>query len=161
MQTDILTIEHLQFGEEQFEIECAAYNLYEGGDGIWEFVVKVTTGDAIMRTDELKDLVDAKPWFEATSIMEADDLALSAGDVIVQEQGYDYERDQNLSNFYYFRHESVEDLSFVIHEVSDTEIDATLTGQTIINGSSGNTCDSRITLRTRFLKDDSLRRGIQ
>lgn len=161
MKTDILTIQHLQFGEEQFAIESAFYNLYQSDDGIWEFVVKVTTGELIIRSTELKDVIDANPCFEATAIMDADDLTLTAGDMIVQEQGYDYNREENLSNIYYFRHESIEDLKILLHEVTESAIDATLTGQAIINGSSGNTCDSTISMRTRFLKDETLRRGIQ
>jgi hypothetical protein len=160
MQTDVLSIQHMEFGLEQFKVDDARCNLYKDEDGIWEFVVIVSTNEAAKRSAELEDVVNAQPHFEATALLREDELDLVAGKIIVQNAGYDYKRDENLSNIYYFSHESIEDLRIEFIEVADDWIDAELSGRAIINGSNGNQPDAKISLRARFKRDKDLRRGI-
>jgi hypothetical protein len=157
----ILSIEHLDFGLEQFRVDDASCNLYQSEDGIWEFVVNVSSSAAIKRSKELEDITPAEPNFEATALLHEDHLDLVVGRVITQKEGYDYERDENLSNIYYFSHNSIEELRIEITEVTDEWIDAKLTGSAVINGSNGVDPDSKISLRAKFKRDQSLKRGIR
>lgn len=160
MNPDILSIEHMEFGLEQFRISEAACNLYKTETGIWEFVVTVYSEEALIRSKELENIVDALPNFEATALLPDDGLDLIAGKTIAQKEGYDYDRDENLSNIYYFSHNSIEDLRVELLEVTDDWIDAKLMGEALINGSNGSLPDSTISLRTKFKRDKDLRRGI-
>lgn len=150
----------MRFGLEQFQIEEALCNLYLHDDGVWEFVINVSTGEAIKRSSELAEIIDPNPNFEATALLSKSDIELHPGKEIFQEAGYDYSRDVNLSNFYYFNHNSIEVLTIRLIEVTDDWIDAEVTGSVIINGSDGINPDSKISLRTRFKRDTDLRRGI-
>lgn len=160
MESNLLLIEHMEFGIESFRVDSARCNLYKNENGIWEFVVDVSTNEAVKRSEKLKDVIHAKPNFEATAILPTDNLALVAGKIIVQKKGYDYSRDEHLSNIYYFNHNSIEDLRIEFIEVTDDWIDAQLTGQAIINGSNGNQPDAKISLRAKFKRDKELKRGI-
>lgn len=160
MQTGLLSIEHMEFGLEQFKIDDARCNLYKDDDGVWEFVVSVSASKAVKRSSELEDVVNAQPNFEATAILPESELELVVGKVIAQKEGYDYKRDENLSNIYYFSHNSIEDLRIELLEVTDDWIEAELSGQAVINGSNGNEPDAKISLRTKFKRDKELRRGI-
>ena len=112
------------------------------------------------RSTELEDIVNAQPNFEATALLPEAELELVAGKIIIQKEGYDYNRDENLSNIYYFSHNSIEDLRIVFIEVTDDWIDAEISGQAVINGSNGNQPDAKISLRAKFKRDKELRRGI-
>jgi hypothetical protein len=160
MSHNHLIIKHDEFGEELFEVETATYNIYKSESSIWEFVIKVTTSTAIKRSAELEEAAGALPWFEATALLDADDHTIEKGDLISQKEGYDHDREENLSNFYYFRHEPVEDMQFEIHDIQNDTITGVLKGQTIANGSKSNTCDADILLHHQFRKDSELRRGI-
>ena len=160
MEPNVLAIQHYRFGIEDFSISQARYNLYKHKDGVWEFVVAVQTGEALKRSKKLEKVLSAKPWFELTVLLKPDDLDLNPGKTLLQKEGYDRKRNQNLSNFYYFTHESVEEAKIRILEVGSDWIEAEVTGSTIVNGSRGVTPDVRISVKARFVRDQSLRRGV-
>jgi hypothetical protein len=160
MKKDLFIINHAAFGREEFEIANAQYNLYQDGN-IWEFVVSIETSSGIVRAEKLADVIDAKPNFEATAILQHDDLEIVKGKIIRQEVGYDNDRDEILSNVYYFQHESVDDLLIEIIEVNNLHIIANVTGKGIINGSNGNHPDADFEMReVAFLYDAKLKRGV-
>lgn len=157
---DILTIEHMKFGTEKFKVASAACNLYQDADGTWEFVVSVHCKEALLRSKELEEVVHAKPNFEATTVLSPDQLELTKGRVIAQEAGYDYKRQLNITNIYYFSHESIENLRIELLETTDEWIDAKVSGDAIINGSNGTRPDSKISVRAKFKRDNKLKRGV-
>ncbi|MEM7102899.1 MAG: hypothetical protein AAF502_07215 [Bacteroidota bacterium] len=116
MKANIFEIQHTEFSSEEFVISEPKYNLYKSEVGIWEFTISFNTSKALKRSPKLKDLVHAEPNFEATALMDPKDLKLETGKVITQKQGYDYERDEHLSNVYYFSHNSAEELEITIIE---------------------------------------------
>jgi len=79
--------------------------------------------------------------------------------VIVQAKGYDESRGENLSVLYYFEHNSIEDLRVELVNVTETWIDATVTGSAVVNGSNGIDPDARLSVRSRFIRDSNLRRS--
>ena len=155
---DILIINHKEFGEELFHIENAKYNLYEVEKNRWEFVIFIDTDYAITRCKELEKVVNAEPTIEVTAILNSNKSELIESKVISQKDGYDYSRDEYLSNIYYFSHETVEDFRFEILELKENSIIAKMEGNCVINGSNGLKPDSKISTTTEFQLDKALKR---
>lgn len=161
MKLNVLSIEHQEFSLEEFRVEKANYNLYQSErGGVWEFVVKVSSGQSIIRTAALQEILEEpEPSFEATAIVSGE-IELVAGQIISQSAGYDYERGENLSNVYYLMHESLEELQLELIEVTDSWIEMNVSGMAIINGSNGSNPDSKISVRAIFVRDPNLKRGV-
>ncbi len=104
-----LAFRHVGFGHEEFLVEKALFNAYEGTDGTWELVVRVEAGQ-VVKPSKLQEVASGQPWFEATALLPVDDTSLVAGRVVRQAEGYDHLRGQNLSNIFYLTHNNVEDL---------------------------------------------------
>ncbi|WP_055444581.1 hypothetical protein [Lacinutrix himadriensis] len=153
-----LIIQHEEFGEELFHIENAKYNLYEVEKDRWEFVIYIDTDSAIKRSEELKKVVHAEPTIEVTVILNSSESKLTETMIISQKSGYDYSRDEYLSNIYYFSHETVEDFQFEILELKEDYLIAKMEGNCVINGSNGIKPDSKIATITEFKLDKSLKR---
>ncbi|MDR6784988.1 hypothetical protein ABIE26_003686 [Pedobacter africanus] len=161
MKKDIFVILHSKFGAEEFEIKNARYNLYNPEGNIWEFTLSFDTSAAIKRADKLEKVIDVKPNFEATVIIPPNDLDLQKGRLIYQKEGYDYEREEILSNIYYFEHQSVDDLRIEIVEIKEDKILANVTGKGIVNGSNGNEPDAEFILKeVSFTHDKELFRDV-
>jgi hypothetical protein len=159
--TGVLSIQHLKHGLEQFKVKDARCNLYQDKDGVWEFVVNVTSGEETQRAKKLAAAKpDAAPGFEATALLPADDLELVAGRVVTQREAFDHKRSVHLSNMYYFTHNSVEELRVELIEVTDKRIDAKVTGKALVNGDNGMEPDATISVRVKFKRDMELRREI-
>ena len=117
MKENIFLITHSEFGDEEFVISDPRYNLYKTEDGVWEFTISFETSKSVKRAKELEDVIDAQPNFEATAIIPSDNPDLKSEKIILQKEGYDYKREENLSNIYYFEHNSVEELEVRIIEI--------------------------------------------
>ena len=141
-QNQEITILHDEFGKELFHIQNAKYNLCQVEKNRWEFVVYIDTDYSIKRSKELEEIVHAEPTIEATAILNSESSELTERMVIAQKSGYDYSRDEYLSNIYYFSHETVEDFRFEIIEITDNSIVAKMDGKCVINGSNGMEPDS-------------------
>ena len=155
---DELIILHEEFGEELFHIENAKYNLYEVEKDRWEFVIYIETDTAIKRSKELEKIVHAEPTVEVTAILNSTESKLRETMTISQKSGYDYSRDEYLSNIYYFSHETVEDFRFEILELKEDYLIAKMEGNCVINGSNGLKPDSKISTTTEFKLDKNLKR---
>lgn len=155
---DELTIQHEEFGEELFHIESAKYNLYEVEKDRWEFVIYIDTDSAIKRSKELEKVVHAEPTIEVTAVLNSTESKLRESMTISQKSGYDYSRDEYLSNIYYFSHETVEDFRFEILELKEDYLIAKMEGNCVINGSNGLKPDSKISTTTEFKLDKNLKR---
>ena len=161
MKTNIFEIIHSEFGTEEFNIVNSKYNLYKSEEGIWEFTIYFDTSSPIKRSEELKKVIDAKPDFEATALLLPDDLKLYEGKIIHQKNGYDYKREEHLSNVYYFEHNSIEELEVKIIEYHKDWIILDIKGKAIINGSNGNDPDSELLIyQTKFNLDEKLKRDV-
>ncbi len=158
---DELTIQHEEFGEELFHIENAKYNLYEVEKKRREFVIYIETDYPIKRSKELEKVVHAKPTMEVTAILNSAKPKLTETMVISQKSGYDYSRDEYLSNIYYFSHETVEDFRFEILELKEGSLIAKMNGICVINGSNGLNPDSKISTTTEFKFDKNLKRTVE
>lgn len=158
MEPDVLQIDHMEFGTETFAVGEARSNLFQRDDGTWEFVIRLVTKSAIVRSEKLRAVIDAKPSVEASALL-SDAPSLEKGTQILQEQGYDYEREENLTVLYYFEHELIERLQITLLDVADEWIDAEVTGSAVVNGSNGRDPDATISVRTRFTRDSELRRS--
>lgn len=160
MQENQLVIHHPKNVQEIFAITNAKYNLYQVDD-IWEFALYFKTSKAITRAPALEEVIDAKPNFEATAILPGDALNLETGKVIIQKQGYDDERDEHLSNFYYFEHESIEDLEIELLEVHKEFIKVQVKGKTYVNSYVSKTPDTELFIASGvFMLDPNFKRGI-
>ncbi|MDO6598181.1 hypothetical protein Q4512_14755 [Oceanihabitans sp. 2_MG-2023] len=155
---DELIIQHEEFGEELFHIENAKYNLYEVEKNRWEFVIYIETDFAIKRSKELEKVVHAEPTIEVTAILNSAEPKLTEKMIIPQKSGYDYSRDEYLSNIYYFSHETVEDFRIEILEIKANSIIAKMDGKCVINGSNGLEPDSKISTTTEFIIDKNFKR---
>jgi len=155
-----LIIDHQDFGIELFRISEANYNLYEVDDNLWEFVVQISTDSAIQRSAELEPLVHAKPNLEATVLLKKA-VELSKGTTLSQNVGYDSDREEYLSNIYYFAHETVEPFKLKVLETGDGHLTAELAGSTVINGSNGSNPDAQIFTIAKLKRVHGLRRRIQ
>ena len=133
MDKNIFEIRYVKYGVEEFEMIEPEYNLHKTDDGSWEFIVCFEKAKVIKRVKELEEVIDAEIHFEVTAVISADDLELKVGKVITQKEGYDYKRDINLSNIYYFEHEPVENLRIELVEVSQNYIIINLIAETVIS----------------------------
>jgi hypothetical protein len=158
-EQEVLSIRHSEFGLEKFRIQDARCNLYQGDDGIWEFVFKVQSSDALLRSKELDQTSDGKPHLEATFVLPDDKIELSEGRSIYQPDGYDRIRDENITNLYYFSHNSIEELRVELITVTTDTVDARLSGEGVINGSNGTRPDSKFSLQATFTRDPTLERS--
>jgi len=159
-KSDVLQIEHSEFGPEEFPVSQASYNLFQREDEErWELVISLKTRKATLRSKELLE-DDAKPTLEASAILPKEPK-LRKGTVIEQDKGYDRKTDENLSSLYYFEHESVEKLRFRVLELGDGWVDAEVRGVAVINGSKGRKPDASFAVRARFKKKARLYRSFE
>lgn len=156
---NIFTIIHEEFGDEKFEISAPRYNICKTDGGICEFTLNFNTGQALKRAPELEELIDAKPHFEATAIVSLD-FALEKGAIVAQNEGYDYDRDEHLSNIYYFEHNSVEQLCVKVEDVFETSVRLQVSGKAIVNGSNGMKPDADLLIDAVFEYDSDLEREV-
>jgi len=160
MNEDIFEIIHLKFGKEEFCIVSPKYNLYSPADNIWEFLVSFKTGKPLIRAKELDRLIDARPDFEAAVVLSSDNTDLKAGVKFFQKEGYDYKREENLSNIYYFEHNSVEEISIDVIEITNEWIALNITGKAIITGTNGIKPDGELKIfNTKFYLDKNMTRS--
>lgn len=155
-----LALRHVEFGYEEFLVESAIFNVYEGAGGVWEFVVKVEAGE-VTHPSELQEIATGRPCFEATALLPVDDTTLVAGRVVRQAEGYDHLRGQNLSTFFYLTHNNVEELEVEVLTVKTSSLKARVTGSCVVNGSLLVHPDARFSVEAEFLRSPELRRGIQ
>ncbi|KXX71143.1 hypothetical protein [Flammeovirga sp. SJP92] len=161
MKENIWEIKHLEFDIEEFKIKDAKYNIYKGEDGVWEMTICFEESTPIKRDKELEKIIDPVPNFEATALLTADTLELKVGRKIYQKEGYDNEREENLSNVYYFEHSSVEELEIELLDVNETWMKANVKGKTLINGSNGNLPDADFLIQNTIFKlDKTLERSV-
>lgn len=158
-EPEVLVIRHLEFGLEKFRVQDARCNLHQEEGGVWEFVFSARSKGAILRSEELNDTIDAEPHLEATFVIRDGDIGLREGRTIYQPDGYDRVREENITNFLYFSHNSIEELRVELIRVSEDSIDALLTGEAVINGSNGTRPDSKFSLRAKFKRDANLVRS--
>jgi hypothetical protein len=161
MKPDVLYIEHIHDGLEMFKVVTGRCNLRKAEGEVWEFTVVVQSGEAIQRSEELARVQNTKPHFEATAILQPHDLALKPGRVITQMDSFDRIRQVNLSNYYYWGHDSIVGLKVELIEVSDDWIDALITGTVVVHGFSIDNPEARLSVRTKLRRDNELRRGVQ
>lgn len=159
MKKNTLEVRHSELGIEEFTISEAKYNLYQNNKGIWEFFVTLETSIALKRSNKLENIVNAKPNLEVASILQPENLNLEAGRKIIQKEGYDYNRDEHLSFFYYFTYENIEEFVLELLEVEANRIKANAEGKTIVNGSNGNNPDAELFIyNTTFFLDKNSQR---
>jgi len=161
MKSDVLQIEHSEFGREEFPVSQASYNLFQREEEKrWELLISLKTRKATLRSKELEEAVDAKPTLEASAILPKEPK-LRKGTVIGQDVGYDRKTKENLSSLYYFEHESVEKLRFRVLDMGDGWVDAEVSGVAVVNGSKGRKPDASFTVRARFKKKARLYRSFE
>ncbi len=153
---------HDEFGREEFVVAKGTYNLIEVNPELWEFTIYFETSRALTRVKELENAIsDPEPHFEATALLEKTSLRLFEGKIIEQKESWDYDREENLSNVYYFEHANLEDLRIEIVESGTEFLKALVSGRTLINGSNGNNPDATIeTTSITFYKDKTLERSV-
>ncbi|MGH1334788.1 MAG: hypothetical protein ACRBFS_01575 [Aureispira sp.] len=172
MEQNILYIEHQEFGKEQFKIALdARYNIYNAVDeeeyededepmpDLWEFVFYLRT-EAVLLEGKGLEGHNARPNVEATVLLTSVTKALAVGQVLTQEKGYDYDRDEHLSNVYYFNHSNIENLQIEILEMTADDLLVQLEGAACINGSNGNAVDAVLKAKLRLRKDEGFERTL-
>ncbi|MCB9232331.1 MAG: hypothetical protein H6581_11750 [Bacteroidia bacterium] len=171
MESATLVLQIRGEGEERYRIENARYNLYlaqeeyayEGEveeEELWEFTLKFSTSEALLRVPELAEVINARPHVEATAVLRPDQCDLQPGTVIEQPEGYDYDRDEHLSNIYYFNHNPVEALQVTILDMGPDWIEARIRGKAIINAYGDPDPDGELSIeRVRLQLDPELRRS--
>lgn len=160
MQENILTILHKEFGEEQFLITNAQYNIYESEEGFWEFLITFETKKALKRAKALEEIIDVHPNIETAIVLSKAETKFEEGKRFFQEDGYDNNRDEYLTNIYYFGHETVENLEVKIIEVEKKWIKAELQGEAVINNYAEGKPDVKLNITpTKFILNKKLERS--
>ncbi|MCP4520151.1 MAG: hypothetical protein GY827_00375 [Cytophagales bacterium] len=168
MEINTLTINHLEFGEETFQIGESSYNVVqieldeeeeEQGIELWKFTLSVRTSKALKRSKELEEVANVNPNFEVTVLLKSN--ALVQGQKLVQEKGYDYDRDEHLSNIYYFGHDSVENVEVELLEIQKEWICINVKGKATINNYASNEPDAELSVEgVKFFLDKELERDV-
>jgi len=155
MQENLLIILINELGEEQFEIVNAAYNIHQSEDEIWEFIIVFETGKSLKRIQELEEIIDAQANFEASIVLKKNQIEITKNKVFLQTSGYDEKRDENLTNFYYFAHYSIENI-----EVQKNWIKAELKAETTVNNYVRGKPDAQLIITTtKFFLNKGLERS--
>jgi len=159
---EIVSLIHDEFGKEEFLVSKANYNLIEVEPNLWEFTIYFETTESLTRVPELEEaILEPNPHFEATALLDTSSLNLYKGKVIEQTESWDENREENLSNVYYFEHTGLEKLRVEILESDTKFIKALISGRTLINGSNHNNPDTTIkTTPITFKKDKTLERSV-
>lgn len=170
MEQDILYLQHQEFGEEQFKIAPhAQYNIYYAVDeeeyedeeeipDLWEFVFLFKT-EAVLLEGKGLEGHQARPNVEATVLLNSHTKDLAVGQVLTQAVGYDYDRDEHLSNVYYFNHATVENLQVEILEITTEDILVQVQGEACINGSNGSAVDAVLKAKLRLKREAEMERS--
>lgn len=160
MTSDVLTLQIVELGREEFRIGEATYNQVREKDGVWEFVLRVQTAGQLLRVPELEEVIHTEVFLEASVALGAAAIALRPGMILhIQPGGSDPVRGVNLAIFHYFNWESIESMSVEICEVLPEAIVARLSDRTIVNGHNGTDPDTQFTLQTKFSLDPKLQRS--
>ncbi len=150
-----LTVLHVKFGIEEFDIQTARFNVYETSDGEVVFIVHVETG-ACTKSSEFHETISLSPFIEAATPLAPGDFPLVPGKLIHQLEGYDRDRGVHLTNMYYGSHNNIDDLRIKIHSASQETIEASITGCAVVNGSLYTDPDAWFSVRGNFLRDREL-----
>jgi len=133
IHNNVLIIKHQNDEEEIFEMLNPLYSLQDENDGIWEFTIFFENTKPITRAKEFEEIIDVDIIFDATVLLAADNIDLKVGKTMFQEEGYDYNRDINLSNFYYYEHNNIEAVNIEIVKVHNDYLILNINAKTIIN----------------------------
>ena len=159
---EIVSLIHDEFGKEEFLVSKGTYNLIEVESDLWEFTIYFETKGSLIRVSELEEAIsEPNPYFEATVVLDKYSLNLNKGVIIEQVESWDENREEILSNVYYFEHASIENLKIEILKSNPEFIEALISGRTLINGSNGNKPDTTFKTTTiNFKKDKNLERSV-
>ena len=124
---------------------------------IWELNFSFRTSDQLTFTETLKEF-GRQPNVEATVVLKAADAKLTVGQVLKQDQGYDYDRDENLSNLYYFNHQSIEKVEVTILEINDASIVVDFKGEAIVDNYGAGVPDAKLHANLELPRDPEWRR---
>jgi hypothetical protein len=157
VQPELLHIFHEE-GLELFPLSRSVYNHYSAEDGRTLFVLQVRCGKAKIGIEEFEDLFHPEPWFEVILHRPVEEASLPVGAVLTLPVGYDYEYDENITNFYYASHTSIEEIRLEVISWTDGRARMRLDGLT---GGAHGDADTRIALEADFTRDKSMRRSIK
>ncbi|WP_196888989.1 hypothetical protein [Aureivirga sp. CE67] len=160
MNKNKLEIIHSEFGIEEFEINKPIYNIYKSSDS-WELVLYFKCDKAIKRSKKLEEIIDVKPNFEISFTLDDENLNLEKGTTFFSLEGYDYDKDEYLTNLYYFEHNTIDNLKLEVLEKKNNSLTVNIEGEAIINGSNGNKPDSKLkVVNLEFILDKKYNRTI-
>lgn len=158
MEENILTIQHKNFDEEKFEVIDAEYNIYQNEDKIWELFLIFDTDKPLKRDKKLESVLNAEPNFGASILLDKNEIKLTENKTFFQKSGYDYEREEYLTNFYYFSHETIENLEVKILEIQKYGMKAIVKGEVIVNDYGSNEPDAQINITANFFLNKDIER---
>lgn len=168
MKENTLKTIHQELGEETHKIIEGKYNIYYATDeeeydeeeeipDIWEFIISFKTSERLEGKGELGNF-KARPNFEAVILLNAQNNSLEIGNTYLQKEGYDHDRDENISNFYFIRHNNIENLELSVLEKSTDDILVKIMAETIVTGSNGLEPDAKLEALVRLKVDKTFQR---
>src|SRR5688572_26387649 len=116
-QRPLLRLERFN-GVELFAITDARYNIYVDKGSVFG-VFRLEAPEAVQTLEDTKILNGSPFWELVWRVPSATPSTLTPGTVIEIPSGYDTEREENITSFYYVTHEASEDNQFVIIQISN------------------------------------------
>ena len=159
MKTDVLKIDHYEYGREEFQLKDPIYNLYRNREGEWEVILFSLMGKANRRVRFLKENLHNDLYVMAMARLTNKELPLMPGQEIFVKVGFDEERDEHRSDFRYVERSVLFGYTLKILETHPDRIKLTLRGETIITWSAGDYPDAELIIwKSDFRKDPQLTR---
>jgi len=156
IETGLLHLFHEE-GVESFSIASAAYNICKEADRTF-LVVSVRCRRATVIIQELEDLFHAEPWFEVIVDLADAEADLHEGAILYLSPGYDYVRDEHITNFYYASHMSIEELKIEVLRFDESSARLRIDGLT---GAAHGDADTLFAIDSEFARDTNLKRSIR
>lgn len=151
----MLRIRHKE-GIEEYPSVRSVYNVATRDSGESEFIIRADFGPASRSIKRFQDLFHPKPWLEIVVPSRYFSGKLESGNTILMPEGYDYVNGENITNFLYASHESVEKISIKILEFSEERSVLLISGLT---GAAHGAADTKIEVNAVFTRDNTLKRS--
>ena len=152
---DLLHVFHAE-GLESFPPLRSVFNYYTAEDGRRLFVIHLRCGKPLIQIEEFRTVFHPEPWLEVIFHRSGEEAELSAGEVLALPVGYDYKHNENITNFCYASHDSIEELKLMVKSWDGDRTRLQLSGLT---GAAHGSKDTKISFDIEFSRDTDLRRS--
>ena len=153
-QNPILVFQRFN-GYESYPVTLAEWNIYKDEDiGMTNLFISLETGPGIVLHEDTESLNGAPSWELNLLELDLSEESIKAGFSGQIPEGYDDNRDGQLTNFYYCSHEGTDKNTIEVIEVDGDRVRFRLTGETIdVNYYDNSKAPTKLSVDIWFTRD--------